>query len=91
MTLTESNACSHETTSCAPAYVVGWVNQEALPLWGSQATGLTTSSTDMAHNFNVLRFGAPCLTRLAGGEVFVAFWCYEDCVSMIRWFKLGPK
>jgi hypothetical protein len=67
-----------------------WVNEEALPLWGTQTTGLTASSADMAHNFNVLRFGAPCLTRLAGGEIFVAFWCYEDCVSVIRWFKLGP-
>jgi len=40
------------------------------------------------HNFNVLRLGAPCITSLADGTIFIAFWCYEDCVSNIRWYKL---
>ena len=65
-----------------------WVNQSEAPLWGQEAAGLTASTDDMAHNFNVLRFGAPCLSRLGDGTIFVAFWCYEDCVSVIRWFKL---
>ena len=43
----------------------------------------------MAHNFNALKFGAPCITRLADGTVFVAFWCYENCISVIRWFKFN--
>jgi hypothetical protein len=42
----------------------------------------------MAQNFQALRFGAPCLTRLPDGQIFGAFWCYEDYVSNIRWFKL---
>ena len=37
--------------------------------------------------FQSLRFGAPSITRLADGALYVAFWCYEDCVSVIRWFK----
>lgn len=65
-----------------------WVNEGQQPLWGYQSAGLTASTENMAHNFNVLRFGAPCLTRLYDGTIFVAFWCYEDCVSVIRWFKL---
>jgi len=65
-----------------------WVNQTTQPLWGAGATGLTDNSDDMAHNFNVLRFGAPCLTHLPNGTIFLAFWCYEDCVSVIRWLKL---
>jgi len=63
-----------------------WVNEAEEPLWGQQTAGLTASTQNMAHNFTVLRFGAPCLTRLADGTVFVAFWCYEDGVSNIRWF-----
>ena len=66
-----------------------WVNEGDEPLWGTDAAGLTETSEDMSHNFNVLRFGAPCITRLADGTLFVAFWCYEDCVSVVRWFKLG--
>lgn len=65
-----------------------WVNEAELPLWGFQADGLTATTADMAHNFNVLRFGAPCITSLPDGTFYVAFWCYEDCVSNIRWFKL---
>ncbi|MHB9129538.1 MAG: sialidase family protein [Armatimonadota bacterium] len=64
-----------------------WVNETAEPLWGHQAGGLTSTSKNMAHNFNVLRFGAPCVTRLEDGTLFTAIWCYEDCVSNIRWFK----
>ena len=66
-----------------------WVNEQCAPLWGAGAQGLTTTSDNMAHNFNVLRFGAPCITSLADGTIFVAFWCYEDCVSNIRWYKLA--
>ena len=66
-----------------------WVNEEYLPLWGTQATGLTATTENMAHNFNVLRFGAPSLVALPDNTIFVAFWCYEDCISVIRWLTLG--
>ena len=65
-----------------------WVNESATPLWGAEAAGLTGASTNMAQNFNVLRFGAPCITRLSDGTLFAALWCNESCVSVIRWFKL---
>ena len=66
-----------------------WVNDSCEPLWGSQTSGLTATTDNMAHNFNVLRFGAPCITKLSDGTIFTAFWCYEDCVSVIRWFKFN--
>ena len=65
-----------------------WVNESEAPLWGTGASGLTASSDNMARNFQVLRFGAPCIVRTPGGDLFVAFWAVEDCVSNIRWFKL---
>jgi len=65
-----------------------WVNESSEPLWGARAAGLTGTSENMTENFQVLRFGAPCITPLADGALFVAFWAYEDCVSNIRWFKL---
>jgi hypothetical protein len=65
-----------------------WVNDTCAPLWGAQSAGLTGASDSMVENFQVLRFGAPCITRLPDGTIFTAFWCYEDCVSNIRWFKL---
>jgi hypothetical protein len=65
-----------------------WINEEGVPLWGSRQAGLTSSSANMTHNFNVLRFGAPALVGKPDGSVLGAFWCYEDCVSNIRWFTL---
>ncbi|MBX9791850.1 MAG: glycoside hydrolase [Pirellulales bacterium] len=64
-----------------------WVNDQAQPLWGHNQGGLTGSSSSMAQNFQVLRFGAPCITRLPDGRLFVAFWCYEDTVGLLRWFR----
>jgi hypothetical protein len=65
-----------------------WVNDETAPLWGADVGGLTRTSQSMAHNFHALRFGAPSLARLDDGAVMAAFWCYEDCVSVIRWFEI---
>jgi len=64
-----------------------WINEAEAPLWGHGAANLTAATKNMSHNFNVLRFGAPCIVRLPDGALFVAFWGYEDCVSNIRWFK----
>lgn len=66
-----------------------WINDGDSPIWGAGVSGLTGASGNMVQNFNVLRFGAPCMTRLADGTIFLAFWCYEDCVGVIRWFKLA--
>ena len=66
-----------------------WINDSIFPLWGTQTSGLTRRSKNMAHNFNVLKFGAPSITRAPDGSIFVAFWCYEEGVSVIRWFKLN--
>lgn len=65
-----------------------WVNESEAPLWGAGAAGLTAGTKNMAENFKVLRFGAPCVCRLQDGTIYVAFWGYEDCVSNIRWIKL---
>ncbi len=66
-----------------------WITEYQYPLWGQEIAGLTDTSENMSHNFNVLKFGAPCITRTPDGELFVAFWGYEQCVSVIRWFKLS--
>jgi len=65
-----------------------WINDDCDALWGTDTTGLTKTSANMVENFGSLRFGAPCITCLGDGTVFVAFWCTEDYVSNIRWFKL---
>lgn len=65
-----------------------WINESSKPLWGHNVSGLTADGDNMVHFFNVLKFGAPCITKLPDGTIFVAFWGVEECVSVIRWFKL---
>ena len=66
-----------------------WTVEAHTPLWGADAAGLTSTDPNMSAAFGSLRFGAPCITPLNEAEYFVAFWCYEDCVSAIRWYKVG--
>jgi hypothetical protein len=65
-----------------------WVNDAWEPLWGARSPRLVDRSGDTVKDFQALRFGAPCITRLGDGALLVAFWCYEDCISNIRWFRL---
>ena len=65
-----------------------WVNDACRPLWGHQsAEGITRTDSGAVAMFQTLRFGAPSIIRLPDGTIYVTFWCYEDCVSIIRWFK----
>jgi len=66
-----------------------WVRRAEAPLWGAHASGLTAHGQNMVENFNVLRFGAPSLVTMPDGTFLCAFWCYEDCVSGIRWIRLA--
>lgn len=65
-----------------------WINNSEIPLWGVQHGSLIDKSGNMVQDFNELRFGAPCVTVLPDTTVYIAFWCYENMVSNIRWFKL---
>jgi len=65
-----------------------WQTHESLRLWGTEPQNKQNS---MVEQFHLLRFGAPCMVRLAGGEILLAFWCYEDNVSNIRWFRISVQ
>ncbi|HCU36880.1 MAG TPA: hypothetical protein DGT21_15960 [Armatimonadetes bacterium] len=66
-----------------------WQTLRQEPLWA--AGSLLTGETDenRIRQFNVLRFGAPCVIDLDDGGVLVAFWAVEDCVGNIRWLKVA--
>lgn len=66
-----------------------WINEEAVPLWGADCNGLVSTGENMAKNFHALRFGAPSVTYLKDGSIYIAFWCVEDCVYNIRWIKFN--
>ena len=65
-----------------------WIPITDTPLWGTHVLAHDTQSDSMLEQMSSLRFGFPNLIRLANGDIFVVFWCVEDCVSNIRWFRL---
>jgi sialidase-1 len=65
-----------------------WVNDAQQPLWGHRGTeGRTDRHDSMVETFQGLKFGAPAVIRLPNGNVFIVFWCYEQNISIIRWFN----
>lgn len=67
-----------------------WKTIEHIPLWGEGGLG-GNGSKNIVKQFNTLRFGAPHVTRLSNGDIYVVFWCVEDSVSNIRWIRLSDE
>lgn len=61
-----------------------WINEEEIPLWGTELDKLTEHSQNMSENFKALKFGAPHLLKCSDGSIFLSFWCVEDGMGMIR-------
>lgn len=66
-----------------------WSNKYDFCLWGKQNVNLSNRSGKIVQDFNELKFGAPDITILPDGSVYIVFWCYEQMVSNIRWIKIG--
>ena len=64
-----------------------WVNLEQESLWQGASSGMTGRESG-AEELGRLKFGFPSITVLPDGEVFVVFWCCEDDVHNIRWFRI---
>lgn len=65
-----------------------WVPLADEPLWGANVTAHDTHQESLLAQMSTLRFGSPCQIMLGNGDVMAVFWCVEDCVSNIRWFRL---
>jgi sialidase-1 len=60
--------------------------EASIRLWnGIQST---QKNANMVTEFNELKFGAPCITKLTDTTLMISFWCYEKMVSNIRWIKV---
>ena len=64
-----------------------WVNLEELCLWRGATSGMTGTHSP-GEELSALRFGYPSLIQLPDGDVFVVFWCSENCINNIRWIRI---
>jgi hypothetical protein len=68
-----------------------WINLEELLLWEGSCAG-KIGSVNTSDELSSLKFGYPSLCRLANGEIMVVFWCEEDGLHNIRWYRVSvPK
>ena len=64
-----------------------WVNIEDAPLWQGAESGMRGKAPS-GDELSALRFGYPQMVLLPDGDVMAAFWCCEDCIHNIRWFRI---
>ncbi|MDC0936797.1 sialidase family protein, partial [Pirellulales bacterium] len=65
-----------------------WLPLEDRLLWGGDVESHRTDLESPLAQMSTLKFGCPAITQLSDGDLFVVFWCVEDCVSVIRWLRL---
>ena len=66
-----------------------WQHNQHLPLWnGGLADSGMTGAGGASDELAALKFGFPQMLDRGGGEVLVAFWCFEDWSTRIRWIRL---
>lgn len=67
-----------------------WVNDSWTPIWGAPYLDdlARVSVEDFTEVFKTLSFGLPSAQVLSDGNVFLSFWCKEDGIHSIRWYRL---
>ncbi len=65
-----------------------WVNQETIPLWQGASSGMS-GTADPGHELLQLKFGFPQMVVMPDGQLFLVFWCEEDCIKNIRWLRIA--
>ncbi len=60
-----------------------WINLAEAPIWQGAESGMT-GRANSADELAALRFGYPTPVQMANGDIFVVFWCVEQCVGIIR-------
>lgn len=68
-----------------------WMPLADAPLWGTERVSYTKRASGAFDQFSTLQFGYPQMVRLAGGDIFLVFWCVENCVANIRWVRLSVE
>ena len=63
------------------------MNLEEARLWEGASSGMSGQAAT-GEELSQLRFGYPGMIQLPDGDVFAVFWCMEDYVQNIRWFRL---
>lgn len=65
-----------------------WIPITEKLIWGGDVEAIAGGKDSSIQNQKKLQFGFPYVIRVKNGEVFFVFWCVENGLSNIRWFRL---
>jgi sialidase-1 len=63
-----------------------WESLADVSVWAGPSYGEEKKESKWAQ-MRTLQLGLPTLVRLPDGDILAAFWCVEDCVGNIRWYR----
>lgn len=64
-----------------------WINVSETLLWQGPRSGMFGQGAS-SDELSALKFGFPSMVELPNGNVFVVFWCVENCLHVVRWAEL---
>lgn len=64
-----------------------WINLEEVALWQGAESGMSGKSNS-GEELSLLKFGYPSVRQVSSDEIFLLFWCQEECITNIRWLRL---
>ncbi len=65
-----------------------WQPIEDFQLWSGVLNNQPSEGHGKVEKMSTMKFGSPAIIQRKNGEIFIVFWCVEDCVSVIRWIRL---
>ncbi len=65
-----------------------WVPIDDELLWGGRQASYGIESSSKTEEMGTLQFGYPQLLQLRSGKIMLVFWCVEDGMACIRWFRI---
>jgi hypothetical protein len=64
-----------------------WTTESSQAIWQGAASRMLGTG-NFSDELSGLKLGSPSVKRCADGTVLVAFWCQEEGLGCIRWFRL---
>jgi len=64
-----------------------WEPLADIPVWEGPSYGQEKEQSKWAQ-MKSLQLGLPTLVRLPGGDVLAAFWCVDNSMGNIRWYRI---
>ena len=68
-----------------------WIPISEKLIWGEDVEAIKGVKDHSIQNQKTLQFGFPTVIQLRDGNIYFTFWCVEDDLSNIRWYRLRSE